>query len=376
MALARGGFVTVRRAVQDAFAGSAGGFDAVLGARGSPLQLVLAALFHLDSPPGLVPLAEIERLRRHPAVAAVYPLAMGDNFEGWRGVGAPPELLSAPEWGNGTSPKLVAGGRLFTPDAAEAVVGSHAARVLGLRPGDEIHPNHGLDHSDEGDHEEHFEVVGVLEPTGTPVDRVIWIPLAELQHMSGYGEHAGDSASAALVRLKPEMRAFGFQLDQTYNRAGREYTFAWPVAATLAGLFERFAWFDRVLAAGAIAAGLMAVLCVLVALHGSMAARRRDWAILRALGAPRATLLQAVLGESLAIGVVGAAGGLCVQLVLGLLVAGLLQAHTGVRLDLPVRDWVLLWAAVSMVLLCGAAGLVPAWRACTTPVAENLAPVS
>ncbi len=379
VALALGGFVTawtVRRETQRAFTGAVGEFDAVLGARGSPLQLVLAALFHLETPPGLVDAAAVERLRQNPAVAAAYPLAMGDNFQGWRVVGAPRELLAAAEWGHGRAPGLVSGGRLFAAGRAEAVVGAFAAERLGLQVGDRIHPNHGLDHSEEGDHAEEFEVVGVLEPTGTPLDRVIWIPLEELQHLAGHSSHAAESVSAVLVRFRPELRALGFQLDHEYNRAGTRYTLAWPVAAVLAGLFERFLWFDRVLALGTVAAGGMAVLCVLVALHGSMNVRRRDWAILRALGAPRTTLLAAVLGEAAVIGAVGSAAGLVVHVGLGLGIARLLQAHTGVLLELPRWDVVLLWAPATMVALCLAAGGWPAWRACSTPVGENLAPVS
>lgn len=379
VALATGGFVTVwtvRREAQRAFTGSVGEFDAVLGARGSPLQLVLAALFHLESPPGLVEAAEVGRLRQNPAVAQAYPLAMGDNFQGWRVVGAPAELLTAAEWLPGRRPRIAAGGRLYAAGRAEAVIGSFAARRLGLGVGSCIHPNHGLDRREEGDHEEQFEIVGVLEPTGTPLDRVIWIPLEELQHLAGHGAHAAESVSAVLVKFRPELRALGFQLDREYNRAGQRYTFAWPVAAVLTGLFERFLWFDRVLALGAAAAGGMAALCVLVALHGSMSARRRDWAILRALGAPRAMLLRAVLGEAAAIGGGGALLGLGVHVALGALIAGLLQAHTGVRLDLPRWDWALLWAPAAMFALCLLAGLWPALRACATPVAENLTPLS
>ncbi len=379
VAFATGGFVTVwtvRRETQRAFAGSVGTFDAVLGARGSPLQLVLAALFHLEAPPGLVDGTEVERLRRHPAVAAAYPLAVGDNYQGWRVVGAERALLESARWLGGRPPRLVSGGRQFDPEKAEAVVGSQAARRLGLAPGACIHPNHGLDHSEEGDHEEHFEVVGVLEPTGTPLDRVIWIPLSAVQHMEGHAASAADSVSAVLLEFRPEMRALGFQLDREYNREGQRHTLAWPVAAVLTGLFERFQWFDRVLACGAGLAAVMAALCVLVALHGSMSARRRDWAILRALGAPRGTLLRTVLGEAVAIGCVGGLGGLLLHASAARLVAWLLREQTGVLLELPRWDPVLVWAPMAMVALCLLAGGLPAWRACATPVAENLAPVS
>lgn len=379
VALALGGWLTVwtvREESRRAFAQSVGAFDAVLGARGSPLQLVLAALFHLESPPGLVAPDDVEELRRHPAVARALPLAMGDNFQGWRVVGAPVELLRDVEWQPGRRPVVAAGGRLFDPNAPEAVVGSFAARKLGLRMGDQLHPNHGLDHGEEGDHEEAFLVVGVLEPTGTPLDRVIWIPLAGLQHLAGHDPHAAESVTAVLVQLRPEARALGFQLERHYNREGQRLTFAWPVAAVVSGLFERFEWFDRVLELGVLLAAVMATGCVLVALHGAMSARRRDWAILRALGARRSVLRAAVLAEAGLIGLGGSVAGGAVYAVAGRVVAAVLQANTGVLLDLSRWSPALLWAPVAMIVLCMLAGLGPAWRAQTTPVAENLTPVS
>lgn len=380
IALAAGGVLTVwtvRTAARAAFAQAAGPFDAVLGARGSPLQLVMAGLLHLEAAPGRVPAAEAEALRGHPAVAAALPLAIGDNYRGWRLAGVPAAFFAEGTWPDGGAPRLRVGGRWFDEAGREVVAGSFAAEQLGLRVGDELHPEHGLDHHEETaedhEHEEEFVVAGVLAPTGTPLDRVLWVPLRAMQTMEGHDPAAAEAASLILIRLRPESGAAAFQLARTINREGGPYTLAWPVAALVAGLFDRLVWVDQVLGLGAIAAMAMAALCVVVALQGSLAARRRDWAILRALGARRASLLAAVAGEAGAIGLAGVLAGYGVYAMLGTLIAWQVRVRTGVVLDLPCDGPVLAWGPALMLGLCVASGLWPAWRAYRTPVSENLA---
>lgn len=383
VALATGGVLTawtVRDAARDAFSLAAGPFDAVLGARGSPLQIVMSSLLHLEPATGRVPMAELATLRAHPAVAHAAPFAIGDNYRGWRLAGVQEDFFTAVKWPAGAAPALRPGGRWLRDDSHDVVAGAFAAERLGLRTGDTIHPEHGLDHHEETAedhaHEEAFHVVGVLEPTGTPLDRVLWVPLHAMQHMEGHDPAAADSASAILIQLKPEAGAAVFQLARSINREGGPLTLAWPVAALVAGLFDRLVWVDQVLGLGAMAAMAMTALCVVVALQSSLAARRRDWAILRAIGAKRSTLLAAVAGEALAIGAAGVALGFVVYAALGALIAWQVRLRTGVVLDLPAASPVLAWAALAMLGLCLVSGLGPAWAAYRTPVAKNLAPRS
>jgi len=377
IALAYGGFLaawTVRGEAARAFSQSAGGFDAVLGARGSPLQLVLCALFHLEPAPGSLEAADVEDLRQHPAVAHAIPIAVGDNYRGWRLVGAPVELFTDVDWLPGKKLSVQPGGRLFDPAREEAVAGAFAAKRLGLKPGDRIQAFHGLDYNPANAHDEFFTVTGILEPTGTPADRAIWVPLADLQHLPGHDPAKAEAVSAVLVQFRPTMRAAGFALDRLYNRQGTRLTFAWPVAAVLAGLFDRFAWMDRVLGLGAAAAAALASLCVLIALHSSLHARRREWAILRAMGAPRRLLTTALVVEAGAIGALGAILGTGVFWIAGLVIAAVVRTQTGVLLDLAAWHPVLGWAPASMIALCLAAGAWPAASAYANPVAENLTP--
>lgn len=349
------------------------GFDAVLGARGSKLQLVLNAVFHLDESPGNIRWDDYEYVRGHPAVRRAIPIAVGDNLRGFRIVGTVPELFTEIEYVRGRKFALAAG-RLWEGENREAVFGSFVAQRLGLGPGDTFHPFHGLYFSEENEHSETYTVAGVLAPTNTPADRVVWIPLRGVQTMTGHAAAAATDVSAVLVQLKSGFA--GPQLDMLYNKQGNRLTFAWPIASVIAGLFDRIAWFDRVLTLVAYLVALVSAAGVLVAIYNSMAARRRDLAILRALGARRRTLFGAVVLEAAVVGALGMVVAFVVYGALGAVVAAVIRAETGVVLTLWAPHPVMAWAPAGMIALCALGGLVPAWKAYRTDVAENLAPVS
>lgn len=362
----------VKEQAQQTFAGVNSGFDAVLGARGSKLQLVLNAVFHLESSPGNLRAEDYQAIRAHPSVALAVPLAVGDNYRGWRVVGTTPELFERAELGGGRRFRL-ADGRWFDPALREAVVGSFVARRLGLKVGNEFEPHHGLAFDEQAQHEETYVVVGVLEPSNTPADRVIWIPLEGVQWMGGHDPQAVTDVSAVLVKLKGGGIA-GFQLDQLYNKQGDRLTFAWPIGAVVSDLFSKLAWFDGVLSIVAWLVVLVATGSMLASLYNSMNERRRELAILRALGARRLTLSGAVVLEAASIAALGAAGGYGVYAVILAGVASVVRAQTGVVLEVLRWDPVLLLAPAAIIALGALAGFIPALKAYRTDVAENLTP--
>jgi len=198
------------------FTGVDSGFDAVLGARGSKLQLVLNAIFHVETSPGNLAWEDFEDIRSNPSVAAAIPIAVGDNYLGYRLVGVSTNLFSDIEYQPGQRFEVFGGGRIFDPGLREAVVGSFVARKLGLRVGDKFHPYHGLTFDEKSRHQETYVVTGVLKPSNTPSDRVIWIPLAGLQRMSGHDPKTATDLSAVLVKLRSAQA--GFRLDMLYNK--------------------------------------------------------------------------------------------------------------------------------------------------------------
>ena len=377
IALACGLLMTVwmvKTQAQAAFVSTATAFDAVLGARGSKLQLVLNGIFHLEASPGNLAASDYELIRKHPAVKTAIPIAVGDNLRGYRIVGTVPQLFTAVEFAPGKKFALAPGGRIFAETAREAVVGSFAAERLGLKIGDTFQPFHGLAFDEKALHEEVFTVTGILAPTNTPADKVVWVPIKGVQTMGGHDPKAATDVSAVLIQLRAA--SAGVMLDLMINKQGNRMTFAYPVSAIMADFFGKISWFDRVLALVAYLVALVAAGSVLASIYNSMSARQRDLAILRALGARRRTIFGAVVAEAACIGALGAAAGFAVYFGLLTVVAEVIRAQTGVVLDVAEGHAVLWICPLAMTALCALGGAVPAVKAYRTPVAETLAPVS
>jgi putative ABC transport system permease protein len=381
IALAAGLLLTVwvvKTQSQTVFAATNSGFDAVLGARGSKLQLVLNAIFHLEASPGNIAAADFEALRRNPmvgrAIKTAIPIAVGDSHEGWRIVGTTTQLFDEIEYAPGRRYAFAAGGRNFKVGEHEAVVGSYVAHKLGWRVGSHFHPEHGVTEDAGHDHEEDYTVVGILEPTNTPVDRVIWIPLEGLQTMSGHNPAAKSEISAVLIQLNAPTA--GMMASNVINQSGGKLTLAYPIGTIVAELFNKISWVDKVLTLLAWLVAVVAAASVLVSIYNSMSARQRDIAILRALGARRRTVFGAILGEAGVIGVLGAAAGFAVFAALAAVVASIVQAQTGVVLEPLKWNPVFWWGPVTFVGLCLLGGVIPALKAYRVSVAETIAPVS
>lgn len=368
---------SLRAQARSTFEGTHGGWDAVLGARSTKLQLVLNAIFHLEASPGNITPQDVAALAANPMVARVVPLAMGDNYEGFRIVGTTTNLFTDHEYAPGRRLKPEGDGRIFDDGYREAVVGSFAAERLRWTVGTEFRPYHGLNYSGGGDtvqHDDVYVVTGILEPSNTPADKVIWIPLAGLQNMAGHDPATALDVSAALVKLRDP--AAGFRLDQLYNKQGKLLTFAWPIGAVMAQLFDKIGWLDRILALVAWLVAAVAAGSVLASIYNSMSARKRDLAILRALGARRSTVFSAIVLEAAAVAVLGALGGYLGYTSLMHAGAWALRVQTGVVLDPWRFNPVLLWAPAALVGLSALAGVVPAIKAYRADVAGGLAPES
>jgi len=366
----------VKQQSQATFTGINGGFDAVLGARGAKLQLVLNAIFNLETSPGNLAWQDFLDIQKNPNVELAVPIAVGDNYRGFRLVGTTLDLFQKHEYAPGKKFILESGGNLFDEGRREAVVGDFVARKMKFKVGDTFHPFHGLIFDEKNQHAETYVVVGILKPSNTPADRVIWIPLAGIQHMSGHDPNAATDVSAVLVKLKAGSAISGFQMDMMYNKQGNRLTFAWPIGRVIAELFDKIGWFDRVLTLIAYLVALVAAGSILASIYNSMNERRREFAILRALGARRATVFSTIVLEAAAISALGMAVGFAVYAMLMIGVGEIIRAQTGVVLDPFAFNPVMLWAPAMFIGLGALAGIVPALKAYRTDVAENLTPHS
>jgi putative ABC transport system permease protein len=380
----------INRQTYDAFTGGEAGFDAVLGARGSQLQLVLNTVFHLETSPGNIPWKMYEEIAANPRVELAIPYAVGDNYKGYRIVGTLPEIFTKFQYRSGKTFQVQPGGRIFTVDSHDAVIGGYVATKLGLKLGDTFRPYHGLAVDPKQQHRDEFTVVGVLQPTNSPSDRVIWIPIEGIYRMSGHvlrgtgeiyrpkpGEEIpAEAREVSAVMLKFSNPVAGFTLDQQINRQGKVATLAWPVAKVMAELFDRIGWVSRILTMVAYLVVVVAAGSVLSSIYNTMNERRREFAILRALGARRATVFSAIVLEASTITAIGALAGFVVYgAILGTAYV-IVREQTGVVLDAFKFDPALVLTPLGIVAMGALAGLVPAFKAYRTDVASNLTPVS
>jgi putative ABC transport system permease protein len=268
-----------------AFTSGASAFDAVLGARGSQLQIVLNSVFHLETSPGNLRWSWVEELGNDPGVEFALPYALGDSYRGFRIVGTQKKLFEPALAGKAT--RQLAEGRAFEDDLREIVAGSYAAARCRLKIGSRLHPTHGLAEN-EHHHDEEYVVVGIAAPTNTPDDRVLWMPIEGVFRMGGHvlrgdGEEYEAQAdeeipeeakeiSALMLRFKNFQR--GLQLDQTINREGSEATLAFPIARVMAELFDKLGWMNRVLTLVAYLTVLVGAASILASLYNTMNERR------------------------------------------------------------------------------------------------------
>jgi hypothetical protein len=207
-----------------------GGFNAVLGPRGSPIDLLLNAMFHTGPSTGILSWAQYEEIRDVVGVEEAYPIAVGYNYKGYRLVGTLPEMFEEHEWRQGKKYMLKEDGRFFTEMGKGALVGDLVARELGLSVGDEFRPYHGLGFDGTKRHQESYVVVGLLEATGTPADHVIWVSLKGIQKLEGPDSSSAPSISAVLLSISGRT---GFSLNMKYNKQDSQATLAWPAATNI-----------------------------------------------------------------------------------------------------------------------------------------------
>lgn len=393
---------------------NAAGIDLVIGAKGSPLQLVLAGVYHADVPPGNIPLSQAEHWQKHPMVESAIPVSLGDSFNGYRIVGTIPEFAGL------YGAELLEGTYWNRP--MEAVIGSRVAAATGLTVGDTFAGVHGL--SDDGDqHEEsRYGVVGQFSTTDSILDGLIVTSLESVWILHGShesGEHPSNNASnddehhhdeeedhhaeeehhheeeedhhddedadesgqdsnhehhddeeitLLLIKLSSPLGMLSLPREVNAETALQAASPAFEIARLLQIVGIGLNWLNAF--AGILV--LSAALSIFAALYASLRARRHGLAVLRCLGGTRWELFYLLFVEGLLLTAFG-------------IVCGLLFAHSGLELlgqwlgdeqGITISGW--MWTTsesflVGGLLLVGSlTALLPAWQAYSTDVARTL----
>lgn len=370
--------VTVALVGYDALPGAAerawGGTDLVVGPKGSALDLVLCCALHISDPRGLVSEKAAMAAVHHPLVRVAAPIALGDSVDGWRIVGTTPNFLSIYR-------AHIARGRMWTKPL-EAVLGAQTAAAMHLKIGDHFIGVHGLVAGGEQHSHYPYTVVGVLEPTGTVLDRLVLcdIETVRLIHRklaageaqeTGIAESYANLPDAATAVIAAYRSPVAMMLLPRLINANPELTAASP-SLEIARLMSYF----RPVTYAAIALGVLLVViaaaAAAAALMAAMNARTRDLALLRALGAGPLSLAQVAFSEAAIIALAAIFAGFALAAILLAYGAYLLNQQTGLVLQFDIDPALLVEIALCAFAIALAAALVPAVRAATTPIEEVL----
>ncbi len=365
------------------------GVDAVLGPRGSPLQIILNSLYHLEEMPGKIKWTYFKEVEKDPLVVQAIPFVVGHSYRGFRVNAIDRRFLTDFEYLPGKrfsfSEKEGGQGRPFgAPN--EAVAGWVAAKSLKLRLGDEFSPVCGVQEGGLVHEEDRLSFVGILAPTGTPHDRAIYIPLETFYGLAGHPqetkimaqaeEHREISGAYIKIRrirggaLHPGIQGLKFAINQSDRNQ-----LVIP-NEVIPRLFNIVGWVDRVLIAIAAILTALSALFLFFSLLSALRERRRDLALFRALGATRKTVMGLVIFEALIISLLGGILGLLLGHGLISIGAHFIKVETGVNFSgsyLSLADWL---AVPGTVLLGLMAGLLPGIQAYRLGVLKSLSPIS
>lgn len=384
------GIERVRQDARDSFAQAVSGADLVVGARSSPMQLLLYAVFRLGEASNNMAWDSVQAIAAHPAVAWTIPISLGDSHQGFSVLGTTQAYFEHFRYGDKQALKL-AQGKPFV-GLFDAVLGAEVAERLGYKLGDRITLAHGMEEAGTAEHgDKPFTVVGILGRTGTPVDRSVHIGLEAMEaiHLDWQGgapipglkippelvrkfNLAPKSVTAVLVGLKTRVGVFAMQR-YVANYRGEPLMAVLPGVA-LSQLWDLMAVAERaLLAISALVVAVSFAGLVAVVLAG-LGERRRELAILRANGARPRDLFALLAMEGGAVTLAGAVVGVILLTALAVVVGPWAESHYGLtlRLALPTPEEAQL---LGWVMLAGTlASLLPGYRAYRMSLADGLTP--
>lgn len=393
--------------VEQSFHRGGEGYDLIVGAKGGKEALVLNTVFYLGQPVGNIPYTVYERLTENKygpvettkdGETKVIPVCMGHTYQGFRVIGTIPEMFTALTYRGDKKYQFAEGRNFKAENRFEAVMGAIAAYRTRALLGESIKVVHG----GEGGrtHEESFKVVGVLAPTGTPVDRAVFVNMLgfqDIHHAEGAAEDAkherskshpkaskqkkhdeyGDQMeeiTAVLVCLdKDYVDRFG-GIDRTASDINRgQVAQAVAPVRVIADLFEnvigKLQWILLAMAALTV---IEAGIGIMVSIYNSMSDRRHEIAVMRALGASRLIVMSIILLESILLSLMGGAMGVLIAHGATWAFSPMIADYTGVVIGIWQFQLGELILIPGLVVLASAVGLLPAISAYRTDVAKSL----
>ncbi|MFO1019639.1 MAG: ABC transporter permease [Planctomycetales bacterium] len=405
--------LVINSVVERVFNQSSTGYDLVVGVKGSPLQLVMKAIFHVGGGMENIPYTYYrDKLLKNPKIKTAIPIALGDTTQegSFPIIGTTPEFFAVPYLPD--RDLKIRGDILRKP--FDAVVGYAVYRQIGWDIGKKFQPVHGVG-PEAHVHDDNFTVVGVMAPTGTPIDQSVFINLEGFFMIGGHEKPADEAAKKAAdfaeaAGLKPSAAAPAAEKkpdahdhhDHHHHHnipdEQKELTAVLlktqaitlnPIVireinqepyAQAANPAEQIGWLKRQVVGNVRTLMLVMTFLIIivsgvgifVSIYNSMSDRRKEIAIMRALGAQRGTVFSIILLEAILLCLGGGILGICLGHGLVFLSAPMVEAQTGLILNpLAFEKWELILLPM-LVVLASLIGIIPGMTAYRTDVARNL----
>ncbi len=380
------GVEKVRTGAKNSFADTISGTDLIVGARSGSVQLLLYSVFRIGNATNNMTWESYQDIAQRPEVDWIVPISLGDSHRQFRVMGTTPAFFDRYKYRAGKS-LLLRDGAILS-DLFDTVIGADVAATLGYDIGDPIVVAHGLasfsQHKDQP-----FRVSGILEKTGTPVDRTVIVSLKAIEaihvdwksgaQIPGQSTPADvirqmdlqpQAVTAALIGAKSRLRVFGLQ------RAINEYAQE-PLLAILPGVALQELW--QIVGVAETALIAVSAMVIVTAMIGMMATifsslneRRREMAIFRAMGARPRVILGLLVLEAALMAALGAALGM-VLLYVGLVISQpMIDSAFGLWLPISPPTWREVWVLLGVVCVGVIVSIVPALRAYRMSLADGM----
>jgi putative ABC transport system permease protein len=383
------GVQKLRTAARASFANTVSGVDLIVGARSGPLNLLLYSIFRIGDATANVSWKTYQKIATHPDVAWTIPISLGDSHRGFRVMGTDENYFAHYRFGGDHELKFSSGGPFH--DLYDAVLGADVARTLGYKLGDSIIVAHGVGNVSFAEHKDKpFRVVGIIAPTGTPVDRTVHVSLEaitaiHIDWQSGMQAPPGYRVSAAEARhrdLTPDTltaflvgmrsRVMTFTMQRAINDYRQEPLLAILPGVALSQLWELVGVADTALMIVAAFVVLAGLLGMLTAILTSLNERRREMAVLRSVGARPRHIFALLVTEAGLLAASGVAAGIGLTYLLLFVGRPLLEKRSGIFVTvtgLSQTDSAILGGIIIAALLMS---LLPAFRAYRNALSDGL----
>jgi putative ABC transport system permease protein len=384
------GVENVRVGARDSFANTISQTDLIVGARGSSLQLLLYAVFHMGTAANDLSYQTYEKFKDHPAVAWTIPLSFGDSHRGYRVVGTDANFYSRYRYRRDRQIQFSAG--RMPDDVFELALGWDAARLLKYKIGDAVIVTHGIEegkgllqHADRP-----FVVTGILGRTNTPIDRSIYVTLEGIEAMhldwgDGGPPMPGEETPVSKIKkadlhvkqisaffLRAKSRIDTLQLQRELSSFQGEPLQAIIPGVALSELWQTIGYAEDALVVVSILVMIVGLLGMLVSLYTSLNERRREMSVLRAIGAGPLQIVLLLVLEAALLACAGALVGVAIVYSALFAARPVIESHFGLYLSIqPPREAGYAYLA-SVVVLGTMIGFLPAMKAYRNSLADGL----